>query len=101
MFSDLKAWGWITFAVGCREPVSGIAVATRTQWARWTGVIVAGVAALNQLLFAQAYPLWSLMIMALDVLVIYGLVVYGGRGGGGRGVRARGSRLSRRARSPT
>ena len=30
-------------------------------------------------MFAQAYPLWSLIIIGVDILVIYGLAVYGGR----------------------
>jgi hypothetical protein len=30
-------------------------------------------------MFAQAYPLWSLIIISVDMLVIYGLAVYGGR----------------------
>ena len=51
VFSDLRTWGWI----------------------------ITGLSALSQLLFAQAYPVWSLMIMAIDFLVIYGLVAYAGR----------------------
>ena len=79
VFSDLNTWGWIIFGLGVAGIASGVAVLSGRQWARWTGIIVAGVSALGQLLFAQAYPLWSLMIMAIDFLVIYGLVVYGGR----------------------
>jgi hypothetical protein len=35
--------------------------------------------ALVQLLMIQAYPFWSLALLSLDILVMYGLVVYGGR----------------------
>ncbi len=79
VFSDLRTWGWITFGVGVAALLSGLAVLSGSEAARWVGVAVAGLSALGQLLFAQAYPLWSLMIMALDFLVIYGLVAYGGR----------------------
>ena len=58
VFSDLRTWGWIIFGLG---------------------VTVASLSALGQLLFAQAFPVWSLMIMAIDFLVICGLVAYGGR----------------------
>ena len=78
-FSNLHTWGWIIFGLGVAGIVSGIAVFSGSQWARWLGVAVAAVSALGQLMFAQAYPLWSLMIMAIDFFVIYGLVVYGGR----------------------
>jgi len=79
VFSDLRAWGWITFGLGVAGVASGLAVVSGREWARWLGVFVAGLSAIGQLMFAQAYPLWSLMIMALDFLVIYGLVAYGGR----------------------
>jgi hypothetical protein len=79
VFSDLRTWGWIIFGLGIAAVLAGFAVSTGSQWARWVGVGVAGLNAVAQLVFAQAYPLWSLMIMAIDFLVIYGLVVYGGR----------------------
>lgn len=79
IFSDLTTWGWIIFALGVAGVVSGLAVLSGREWARWLGVAVASLSALGQLLFAQAYPAWSLMIMAVDFLVIYGLVAYGGR----------------------
>jgi hypothetical protein len=79
IFSDLNTWGWIMVGLGVAGIASGLAIFSGREWARWVGIVVAGVSALGQLLFAQAYPLWSLMIMAIDFLVIYGLVVYGGR----------------------
>jgi hypothetical protein len=79
VFSDLNTWGWIVFGVGVAGIAAGLAVFTGREWARWTGIVVASLGALGQLLFAQAYPLWSLMIMGLNILVIYGLAVYGGR----------------------
>jgi hypothetical protein len=79
VFSDLRTWGWIIFVLGIAAVVAGFAVTTGSQWARWVGVGVAATNAAAQLVFAQAYPLWSLMIMTIDFLVIYGLTVYGGR----------------------
>ena len=79
VFSDLKAWGWITFGLGVAGLLSGLYVLSGSQAARWTGVFIAGLSALGQLLFPQAYPLWAAMIMTLDFLVIYGLAAHGGR----------------------
>ena len=79
VFSDLRTWGWIITGLGVAGVISGLAVLSGSEWARWLGVTVAGLSALAQLLFAQAYPVWSLMIMAIDFLVIYGLVAYAGR----------------------
>jgi hypothetical protein len=40
---------------------------------------VASLNAIDQLLFIQAYPFWSLTLFTLDILVIYGLIAYGKR----------------------
>ena len=77
VFSDLNTWGWIIFSLGALGIISGLAVFSGREWARWTGITVAGLGALGQLLFAQAYPLWSLMIMGVYLLAVYGLAVYG------------------------
>ncbi len=79
IFSDLRAWGWITFGIGVLAFAAGLAVFSGREWARWTGIGIASLGALGQLLIAQAYPLWSLMIMAVYVLAVYGLAVYGVR----------------------
>ena len=46
---------------------------------RWVGVGIASVNAIVQSLFIPAYPFWSLTLLTLDILVIYGLVAYGKR----------------------
>ena len=79
LFSDLNTWGWIIFSLGALGIISGFAVFSGREWARWTGIAIAGLGALGQLLFAQAYPLWSLMIMGVYLLAVYGLAVYGVR----------------------
>ncbi len=77
-FSGLETWGWITFGLGIVAVLSGLAiVSTRREWARWTGVVVAGLAFLAQMLSAQAYPLWSLVLMGVYGLVVYGLIARG------------------------
>jgi hypothetical protein len=79
VFSDLNTWGWIIFGLGVLGIASGLAVFSGREWARWTGIIVASLGALGQLMFAQAYPLWSLMIMTVYLIAVYGLAVYGVR----------------------
>ena len=79
VFSDLKTWGWITFGLGVLAIISGLAIFSGREWARWVGIFIAGLGAIGQLITAQAYPLWSLMIMAVYVMAVYGLAVYGVR----------------------
>ncbi len=79
VFSSLRTWGWIVLVLGIVQTLAGFGVFTGRQWARWFGIAIASLSAIGQLMFAQAYPLWSLVIIGVDVLVIYGLAVYGGR----------------------
>lgn len=81
VFSDLRTWGWITLIVGALTMLAAFGVLNRSQFSRWFGIAVAGLGAISQFMFSQAYPLWSLLVFACDVLVIYALTVYGGRAG--------------------
>jgi hypothetical protein len=47
--------------------------------ARWFAVAVIALNAINQLFFIPACPFWSLMIIALDVVALWGLCAYGSR----------------------
>jgi hypothetical protein len=78
VFGDLSSWGWAIWLVGIAQGVAALGVLVRNQWARWAGVVFANLNALTQLFVIQAYPFWSLVLFALDILVIYGLVVHGG-----------------------
>jgi hypothetical protein len=48
-------------------------------WARWFAVAVLGLNAIDQMFFLPAYPFWSLTIIAMDVVALYGLCAYGSR----------------------
>jgi hypothetical protein len=79
VFSSLNTWGWIVTATGAVAFISGLAVISRAQWARWCGIAVASLQAIAQLLMIQGYPLWSLCIFAVDLLVVYALAAHGGK----------------------
>jgi hypothetical protein len=79
VFSNLNTWGWIMLILGALQLLAAFSVVKGSQWARWFGIAVAGLNAIGQLYFLPAYPLWSMAIFAVDILIIYGLAVYGGR----------------------
>jgi hypothetical protein len=54
-------------------------VLTGNQWARWFGVAVLGLNAIDMMFFIPTYPFWSLTIIAVDVVALYGLCAYGSR----------------------
>jgi len=49
------------------------------QFARWFAVAAVGLNAINQMFFLPAYPFWSLTIIAMDIVALYGLCAYGSR----------------------
>jgi hypothetical protein len=79
VISDLNTWGWVILICGVAQVLAAVGIWARNQFARWLGVGFASINMLAQLLMIAAFPLWSLAIYAVDLLVIYGLVVYGGR----------------------
>lgn len=78
VFGDLNTWGWIVLVLGSLQLLAAFTVMRGSEFARWFGMVMAGLNALGQLLFVQAYPFWALSIFAVDILVIYALAVYGG-----------------------
>jgi hypothetical protein len=72
-------WGWIHLIAGVIVAVVGVGVMLDQAWARAAGVVLAGISAIINLGFLAAYPVWSLVLIVLDVVVIYGLTVHGAR----------------------
>lgn len=79
VISELNTWGWVVMIVGIVQFCVAFGVWVKAGWARWTGVFIAGISAIIQLMFISASPFLALAVFALDLLVIYGLVSYGGK----------------------
>ena len=78
-FSDLRTWGWIALAVGALLIVAAMGVLSGSSFSRWFGIFAAGLNAIAHFSWIQAYPFWSLVVIAIDILVIYALATYAGR----------------------
>lgn len=74
---DFTAWGWWHLGLGAVVVIAAFALASGALWARILGVMVAFIHAVSQVAFIEAYPFWSLTIIALDAIVIYGCLVHG------------------------
>jgi hypothetical protein len=74
---DYTAWGWTHLLIGAVAVLAGIGVLLGQMWARVAGIVVAVVSALANIAFLSAYPVWSAIVIAIDVLVIYALAVHG------------------------
>jgi hypothetical protein len=79
IISDLNTWGWIVIGVGAVEALAALSIWRGGAFGRWFGIGVAGLAVIAAMLSIPAYPLWSLVLVTLYLLVIYGLAAYGGK----------------------
>lgn len=94
---DLTSWGWIHIALGALVALIGFGVIAGQRWARYAGIAVVALSLIANFLFLPYYPLWALVVIAIDVFVLWALCTYrrgdlpgsdGGGGGGGRGAHA-------------
>jgi hypothetical protein len=79
VIGDLRAWGWVTLILSILQLIAAAGVLAGNQLARWFAVAVVGLNAIDMMFFVPAYPFWALMIIAVDVVALYGLCAYGSR----------------------
>ena len=74
---DVTAWGWITLLWGGLLILAGLGLLGGAGWARWLAIIGVAVNASQQVAFManypQAYPLWNILIVTLNFVVLYAL----------------------------
>jgi hypothetical protein len=73
---DLTAWGWAMLILGAIQLLVGYGLLAAKDWARWAGIFIAALAAIGQIGIVTAFPIWSLIVIVLAVLVIYNLTVH-------------------------
>jgi hypothetical protein len=74
---DYTTWGWIHLIIGIVAVLTGFGVLLGQMWARVIGIILAVVSAVTNVVFIAAYPIWSTIVIVIDILIIYALSVHG------------------------
>lgn len=74
---DFTTWGWAHLVVGLATAAAGAGLFWGATWARTVAVIAAAVSLVASFMWLPHYPLWSLVIMGLDVFVIWAVIVHG------------------------
>jgi hypothetical protein len=72
---DLTTWGWVMLFWGILLFIAGLGLAAKSSWARWFTIIVVSLNLIAQLGFLgnAQYPLWTLVIIGLEIVVLYAL----------------------------
>jgi hypothetical protein len=73
---DITVWGWLHLLVGLALLAIGIFLLRGATWARVAGMIIAGISALLNFVWLPHSPWWSLLVIAIDILVIWALANY-------------------------
>jgi hypothetical protein len=74
---DFTAWGWAHVVLGVLLFVAALSLLSGHMYGRIAGVTVATLSAIVNLTFLAAYPVWSVIMIAMDIIVIYAIVVHG------------------------
>lgn len=75
---DIANWGWVHLLLAVMILLAGFSVLKGNMYGRVVGVILAGLSAVVNMAFIPAFPIWSILVLAIDVVIIYALVVHGG-----------------------
>lgn len=67
------SWGWIHLVLGVLLVAVGAGVLMGKGWARMTGIFVVALAGIGNFFSMPYYPLWSIVLLGIDVFVIWGL----------------------------
>jgi len=72
-----STWGWIHMLFGLVILLAGLGVFTGAVWARTVGVILAVIVGIENFAFIPIYPVWSIIVIAACVTVIWALTAHG------------------------
>jgi len=74
---DATSWGWIHLIGGVIVLLAGFGLFSGAVWARTVGVIVATISAIVSFVWIPWYPVWSIVVIGVDVAVIWALTAHG------------------------
>ncbi len=74
---DYTTWGWAHLLLGFFLLLAGSAIMAGKMWGRVVGIIAASLSMIANFGFVPVYPIWSLILITINILVLYALVVHG------------------------
>lgn len=76
--STVNFWGWIAIAWGAMLALAAWLVATRSESARFVGVLLCGTGTIFWFVALPKLPIIAVLGIALNSLITYGVVEYAG-----------------------
>ena len=73
---DTTTWGWIHLVLGVVFVAVGYFLFSGNAWARGVGIGIASLSAFVNFLWLPYYPLWAIVVIAVDVLIMWALATF-------------------------
>ncbi|MEU4311408.1 hypothetical protein [Nocardia sp. NPDC024068] len=73
---DLTSWGWVHIVFGILLVLTSLALMTGAVWAKIVAIGLACLSIVANFLWLPHYPLWSILIIALDIVIIWALATW-------------------------
>jgi hypothetical protein len=77
LFLNVTGWGWVHLILGLLLLLSGILVMRGNLFGRTMAVILASVSIIVNFIWLPVYPVWAIVVIAIDVFILYAVIVYG------------------------
>jgi len=74
---DPTGWGFTVLIIGVLLVLAGFSILKGSLYGRIIGVLAAGLSAIAQISTIRPYPIWSMIVIFINVMVIYALTVHG------------------------
>ena len=77
LFLNVTGWGWVHIILGLLLLLSGIIVMRGNMFGRIMAVLLVMLSIIVNFVWLPVYPLWSIIIIVIDVFVLYAVIVHG------------------------
>jgi hypothetical protein len=74
LFGNLSFWGWTWITMGASQILTSYLILKRSGAGLFLGAFLAGLNAVDHLVAVGAYPIWSIIVIALNFLIMWGLI---------------------------
>ncbi|WP_084513339.1 DUF7144 family membrane protein [Nocardia mikamii] len=73
---DISGWGWIHLILGILMVAAAAGLFTRSTWGQMLAIALLGLSIIANFLWLPHYPWWSILVIALDIVVIWAIATW-------------------------
>ena len=73
---NTATWGWIHILLAVLLGAVAIGMMMGATWARVTAIFLASLSIVTMFLWLPYYPVWSIVVIALDIVVIWAVATW-------------------------